>query len=196
VWDGWRVIEGHHDGGPFNRSAALNTAAALAGDWEVAVIADADSLVAPEQLAEALAYANETQRLVIAHSEWVNVEPHEVDGFLDRRALRWDDKRIICQRTVSSMLAVPRSVWDAVGGFDEGFVGYGYEDNAFAHACKIVTGDVHRVYGPVFHLSHEAQRKPFRETLRTDPNAQANRLRWRHYAAARTPEQIHAARDR
>lgn len=196
VWPGWRIVEGHHDGpGPFNRSAALNAAADLAGDWDVAVIADADSFVQSEQLAAAIALAKQTGMLTIAHSEWVNVHLDEIDDFLATRALRWDDKRLICHHTVSSMLAVPRELWDAVGGFDEAFKGYGYEDNAFARSCKLQAGGVERIFGPVYHLSHEAERQPFREHLR-DPHVQANKLRWREYLRAKTPEQIRALRDR
>ena len=36
------IIEGYHTDGLFNRSAAINTAARIAGDWDVAVIIDAD----------------------------------------------------------------------------------------------------------------------------------------------------------
>lgn len=196
VWDAeqWRVVEGHHDGpGPFSRSAALNTAAELAGDWDVAVITDADSLVHPGQLLDAITLAGETQRLVIAHDRWVNVSPDEHDAFLATRAVRWRDDREIYPMTVSSMLAMPRSVWDTVGGFDERFIGYGYEDNAFAKTCRVLTGEPLRMVGSVYHLSHEQDRPKLREQLR-DRHAQANRARWRQYAAAKTAQQIRAVR--
>jgi hypothetical protein len=40
-WDArpdYRVVEGEHTEGPFNRSAAINSAAKLAGNWDVADI--------------------------------------------------------------------------------------------------------------------------------------------------------------
>lgn len=45
-------VGSHDDGGPFNRSAALNVAAAEAGDWDLAVLADGDSFVGGEQVAD------------------------------------------------------------------------------------------------------------------------------------------------
>jgi hypothetical protein len=195
VWSRWRIVEGHHDGpGPFNRAAALNTAAELAGLWDVAVIADADSMVDQAQLVDAVRLAGESQRLVIAHDRWVNVHPDEHDHFLRTGALRWRDGRLICSMTVSSMLAVPRSVWDQVEGFDEAFAGYGFEDNAFARACRMLTGEPLRMFGTVYHLSHEDKRPGLTEQLRADPQVRANKQRWMRYAAAKRPDQIRAVR--
>ena len=59
-WDArpdYRVVEGEHTEGPFNRSAAINAAAKLAGNWDVAVIADADTWVPYAQLDEAVRLA-------------------------------------------------------------------------------------------------------------------------------------------
>lgn len=195
VWqpDGWHVVEGHHDGPrPFNRSAALNTAAQLAGHWQLAVIADADSLVDPRQLAGAIDLAAKTGRLVIAHSEWVNVTLDETDHFLASRALRHDDDRTIYRFTVSSMLVVPRHVWDTVHGFDERFTGWGCEDQAFARCCRILTGEPERMYGPVFHLDHDRPRADVHR--QHDSGYLANRALWRRYQAAKTPAQMRDVR--
>jgi hypothetical protein len=196
IWDtgGWQVVQGYDEGPhPFCRAAALNAAAELAGDWTVAVIADADSIVPTERVLAALELAEQAQRLVICHDRWVNVRPDEHDEFLRTRSLPWRDDREIFSMTVSSMLAVPRSVWDQVGGFDEQFIGYGYEDNAFTKACRVLTGEPLRMVGSVYHLSHEAQRPRLREQL-TDPSTKANRARWQRYALAKTPAQINALR--
>jgi len=48
------IIEGYHTDGLFNRSAAINTAARIAGDWDVAVIIDADVICDPERVKEIL----------------------------------------------------------------------------------------------------------------------------------------------
>lgn len=197
VWRNLGIVEGHHVGpGPFNRSAALNDAASQAGDWQTAVIADADSIVSHEQLWAAIGLAERTQRLVFAHSLWVNIDAHEVADFLDAGAVEWRDDRAVYHHTVSSMLAVPRSVWDAVGGFDEAFVGYGYEDNAFARACRVLTGDPLRIFGPVYHLAHDDSPRPRMSALAArDVCVAANRARWIKYKTAKTPEQIRALRE-
>ncbi len=193
VWPGWTVVEGHHDGpGPFNRSAALNTAASLAGDWTVAVIADADSFVPAAQLAGAVQFAAQSGLMVIAHSEWVNVEADECEALLAGGALRWRDERMVVHHGVSSMLAVPRAVWDQVGGFDERFTGWGWEDRAFARACKVLGDGVQRMHGTVYHLAHE---RPGAEANRTtDAAYRANRALWQRYRLARTVEQLRSVR--
>jgi hypothetical protein len=177
--------------GPFNRSAALNEAARAAGAWSTAVIADADSWVPRQQLDGAIAIAERTQQLTIAHDLWLNVEADELDDWLTTRTLRWSAKRMAVPLGVSSMLVVPRSVWDAVGGFDERFCGWGWEDRAFARACEVLTGGVQRVHGAVHHLAHE---RPAAESMRMyDPQYAANRTLWLTYRRAATVRQMHAA---
>ena len=51
------IIEGYHTEGLFNRSAAINTAAKIAGDWDVAVIIDADVICSPDRVKEAVTVA-------------------------------------------------------------------------------------------------------------------------------------------
>lgn len=188
VWADANVIEGHHDDDtPFNRSAALNTAADLAGNWDMAVIADADSLVHPTQLHAAVHAARTTGRVVIAHSRWVNVDLEEHDTFLNHGVLKHRDDRTFYEHTVSSMLVVPRPVWDAVNGFDAAhFRGWGVEDRAFMRAVKVISGDPVRLHGDVYHLAHD---RPAEDTNRHQSETfLANRGRYREYIAAGTPE--------
>lgn len=187
VWADANVIEGHHDDGtPFNRSAALNTAADIAGNWDMAVIADADSLVHPTQLHAAVHTAHTTGRVVIAHSRWINIDIDETDEFLNRGMLEHRDDRTFYEHTVSSMLVVPRRVWDATNGMDETFAGWGCEDRAWIRAARILTGDPIRIHGDVYHLAHD---RPTEDTQRAQsPLFLANRARLREYQAVTTPE--------
>lgn len=155
LWESEDVYEGYHTVGPFNRSAAINTAASEAGIWSCAVVADADTYIDKERLLAAIDLANDTQQLVIPHSRWVNVEKHEVDRFLDTKVLEWKKGRVIYSTTVSSILVVPRTVWDTVNGFDERFSGWGWEDTAFMHAVDHLTAGNIRLEGDVYHLAHD-----------------------------------------
>lgn len=194
VWRFTNVVEGHHDVvGPFNRSAALNKAASLADaqrPWNLAIVADADSFAPPAQLAGALHLAETTGRLVIAHSRWVNVDVDETTQFLDEGWLEHRDTRVAYSFTVSSLLVVPRPVWDAVHGFDENFTGWGREDNAFMRAVKVIAGAPLRMDGTVYHLAHD---RPTEDTSRhRSPLYQANERRWRTYQGARTVDAMRA----
>jgi GT2 family glycosyltransferase len=76
----------------------------------------------------------------------------------------------------SSMVAVPRDLFDRVGGFDPGFIGWGMEDVAFYLATRAVGGGAQRVTGPVWHLWHP----PSPEAKHT-PAYDANVRRLRDY---------------
>ena len=52
--------------GPFNRAAAINQAAERAGDWDVAVIIDTDTLVNPDAARTAVDVAHATGAMVVA----------------------------------------------------------------------------------------------------------------------------------
>jgi len=183
VWGRAHVMEGHHLDGPFNRSAAINTAAKKAGDWDIAVIADSDSFVHPEQLTAAVALAKKTRRLVIPHSRWVNVTMDESMEFLRSGQLLYDKKRDIYNATVSSVLVVPREVWDSVNGFDQRFKGWGWEDVAFMEAVEVLAQGHIRLEGSVYHLAHARPEADVNRQL--DPGYIANRNHWRNYKLAK-----------
>ncbi len=189
VWGFAAVYEGHDDSDqPFNRSLAINTAAKNAGGWDVAVIADADSFVPDIQLEAAISLAEETGRLVIPHSRWVNVEFDEVSSFLNTGHLLYDKKRTIYGSTVSSVLVVPRKVWETVNGFDQRFRGWGWEDVAFMEAVTVLAGGPVRLEGSVYHLAHD---RPEADTNRQlDAGYISNTNRWRQYKLAKTPGEI------
>lgn len=149
------IIEGHHDDGLFNRSAAVNRAAELAGDWDVAVLIDSDVICNPELLKDSIRLARETGKMVL---------PHDVRKDLNNRGTQmvmagfkgnWE--RFVHRRypdMVSSVVVIPRGLWDEVGGFDEAFRGWGYEDTAFAAAAETFGDGILRLQGEVWHLWH------------------------------------------
>lgn len=188
-WDDWPVYEGYHTEGAFNRSAAINAAAKLAGVWSVAVIADADTCINPQTLDSAIDIAEQTGKLVIPHSRWVNVEEDETDDFIASQVLHWNPDRIKYSLTVSSILVVPRGVWNTVNGFDERFVGWGWEDTAFMHAVDTLTGGHIRLEGDVYHLAHD---RPEADTNRqSDPYFLANSNHYRNmYKRITDPAQM------
>jgi hypothetical protein len=49
---------------------------------------------------------------------------------------------------------ITRELWDEVGGFDERFVGYGFEDTAFVHCAEVFFGPRERVAGHLLNMHH------------------------------------------
>lgn len=191
---GYRVVEGPHYEGPFNRSAATNLAAGLAGNWAVAVIADADTWVPTEQLDRAIALAQQTGKLVAAFSTVNEISQADTEQIMATRRLATPTGTIRSGEmlTQSSMLAVPRNLWEHVHGFDEGFRGWGGEDNAFWRACTLAAGEPLRIDGHAHHLWHPPSGD--RAQRRKDPLYQANWARWQRYAEATTIDQVLALR--
>jgi len=191
------IYIGESPAGLFNRSAAINHAATEAGDWDVAVICDSDTLVAPSQFEDAVARAHSTELLTSTLTRVVELTEESTDRFmadseLDPRGLRSVRTRKRELLTQSSVVAVPRRLWDAVGGFDEEFCGWGCEDNAFWLAAGIVgghgkaNGNPSRISGPAYHLWHP----PATKIKILDPAFRSNSRRLRRYRKARTPEHL------
>jgi glycosyltransferase involved in cell wall biosynthesis len=189
---GYRIVEGHHVEGPFNRSVALNLAAQIAGNWDVAIIADSDAWVSSEQLHAATKLARETNRLVAAFDE-----VHEIDRDTTFDVLHGSGlpdslpaKRIRTVKnapteTQSVMLAVPRNLWEQVRGFDPVHNGWGGEDCSFWRACEIATGTPLRVEGPVWMLWHEPASREHQP---------ANAARFQLYRQAQNLADVHRLR--
>lgn len=186
---GWPVVEGHHDGeGPFCMSVAANRAAAAAGAWTVAAFVGADTLPGHvRQVQAAVTVAGETGLLVFPHDRYQALSEKGTDQVLSGLPLaeaepEWEP----WPNTFSSLLVIPRKVWDAVGGFDERFVGYGWEDLAFWAACCAVAGGYDRVPGTVYHLWHERVAAERDEA----PEWPANEALGRRYLAAKASRDL------
>ena len=174
--------------GPFNRSAAINEAARAAGDWDVAVVCDSDTVVPPAHLDEAVVAAHATGLLASALSSVVELTRRSTDRLLadedtDPATLGKIRTRRKEDLTQSSVLAIPRALWDAVGGFDEQFCGWGCEDNAFWIAATLMGGAKPlRTNGSAYHLWHEKASK----IKLLDPIFRTNFFRLRRYGKAET----------
>ena len=192
------LIVGHHDGGPYNRSAAINTAARSAGDWDVAIIADSDTWVPVSQLTDAVRQAGTGGQLVSALTAVAELDARctaeILSGCVDFLNIGLERVRSGELDTQSSMLAVPRALWDNIGGFDERFAGWGGEDNAFWRAATILGGRPNRVDGYAYHLWH--QMAISRQERRKDPEYQANYQLWHRYSLANNAQALRRTQGR
>lgn len=179
----WRIVEGHHDVGPFNRSAAVNRAAIEAGRWDVAVIIDADVLADPDAATHAATIAAATGRLVVSHNERIMLNKAGTSKILGGYRGPWRKPAFVdtvFTDSVSCCIAIPRALWDEIGGFDEHFVGWGFEDTAFQVAAETFGGPLIRLVSGLYHLHHTLAP----ETDRSSPLCRANMQRRDAYLAA------------
>jgi hypothetical protein len=158
----WDIVEGHHDEGSFNRSAAVNRAAETAGSWDVAVVIDSDVMLRKSLVQRAVDMAAENGRVTWPHRRWRGISEDWTRRIIaDRQQYGPEfedvDLDVLVERTNplswSCCIAIPRAVWDDLGGFDERFKGWGFEDMAFQSVVVGLYG-YDRLEGDVIHLWH------------------------------------------
>jgi mannosyltransferase OCH1-like enzyme len=175
------IFEGHHNHGPFNRSAAINRAAADAGDWDVALIIDADIIPNAEAVERIVDVARTTGRMAVSHTRRVMLGRKMTEAILDGYTGNWERGHPLAYTdSCSCCIAVPHTLWDAIGGFDEQFVGWGYEDSAFGAYAKAKGGPIHYETSTLYHLWHEESP----EAIESSPLRHANEMRLRQIHAA------------
>lgn len=165
------VFTGPGPDGPFNRSAAINEAAAAAGEWDVALIVDTDVMLHESQVRAAIDLAAETGRLTFAFTEYRKVSPQMTERVLGGYKGSWSSgtrgRPMLTHQ--SSCLAVTRDLWDRIGGFDDRCEGWGQDDAIFAHCARVLGGGCERVPGTVWHLHHTVSP----HTSKADPGHRA-----------------------
>lgn len=183
------IYEGYHfaEEGPFNRSQAVNRASALAdrdGRWDLALIIDADTISDPRAVRASLRHAEKTGTLGIAHDHRYMMNESGTKKILAGDRGSWIGKRdvqIVYKDSISCAVAVRRDAWDLVQGFDERFVGWGFEDTAFRIAVETMTGiKLKTERADCFHLWHPLSP----EATKRSPTYTANHILKRRYDMA------------
>jgi len=163
---GWPIFEADSEG-IWNRSQAINRASTLAGDWEQAVVIDADTVHEPYMLLNAIYLLRNNPGSVVPWTVRWKLSESGTERFLARgvrgvpRHNRDDlDKQDGTPLRIHVLyrggtIAVSRESWELVGGFDERFEGWGHEDVAFRVALNTLTPTrVREIRGSIWHLWH------------------------------------------
>ncbi len=175
----------------FSRSRAINQAARQAiGD--VLILADADTTIDAGALHMGLVIAIDWP-WVIPYTKYFNLDERST-----RRILNSGKTEIPPNFTyehliphpaqapygdpVSGVVIVNKAAFEAAGGFDERFQGWGYEDNAFTAAMETLVAPARRVpNGAVYHLWHPVAPG----TTWDSPTIEQNKKRFKQYERAR-----------
>lgn len=186
----FEVVIGEHLDGSFNRSAAINQAAER--DWDLAIIADSDTWVPAKQLHNAIQTAKVTGKLVAAFNAVVELSQPCTDNLLSGRltingSFEATKVRTRDMETQSSMLVIPRKLWDQGPIFDERFKGWGGEDSAAWKTCSLLAGEPIRVSGNAYHLWHSPAKGKFQGI-----DYKRNLNLWRRYEQASTVDELRA----
>lgn len=161
---GWPIYTGDSVG-PWARAAAVNAASAAAGDWDLALVADCDTIPDPGSIYRAMDWIRSTGGAARPHAErWMLTK----EGSLlaaQRGPGAIKPKHLGKLYPGGGLLVITREAWDKVGGFDEDFIGWGYEDSAMTMSLMKL-GLWERLPGEAWHLWHSGeQNKPRRESM-------------------------------
>lgn len=143
-----------NQGPSFDGANARNIAAKTAGDWDVALYADADVVLESlDQADAAIMRCYRTGAYTVAYSHLSYMTAEGTTNAIERDFISPNDWVDAIAMTWECCFAVRRDIFDQVGGFDEGFRGWGYQVQAFFYAYGTFGGR-ERIEGRLFHLDH------------------------------------------
>jgi hypothetical protein len=151
---GMPVFTGEPRGEAWARGQALNAASEAAGAWDVALIADCDTIPEPLSIERAFYWVSKTGGAVRPHMQRAMLNAAGTLVFLQRGAdYLIERKHYNRSYPGGGLLVLTRAAWEAVGGYDEDFIGWGYEDSDFnLRLLRHSAWD--RIPGRAWHLFH------------------------------------------
>jgi glycosyltransferase involved in cell wall biosynthesis len=140
--------------------AAMRNLLLDASSGEVCVIIDADSYASREYLRSALAAVQSKQCWCGAES-FAYLTPEQTRRVYATNTLPASPQTPRVNRyCTGGVLVVPRAAIAAVNGYDEHFVGWGYEDTCFGLSLDILWAPRVRIAGNAGHLWHPERVRP------------------------------------
>nr|WP_010283356.1 galactosyltransferase-related protein [Bacillus timonensis] len=181
------VIGNDTTGQLFSRSKAINNAARKASG-SIYVIADADIVYNPIILYKAIDLLKYNVPWIIPYNRIKYLTEDGTHQLLNSTAI-WPFKAEIefyhdHYSHVGGLNVISKKNFEIVGGFDERFIGWGGEDDAFASSVNSLCGDYHRMKEDLYHIWHPPAAKFF-----NNPHYKANKLLSNRYLQASNSEE-------
>ncbi len=172
---------------PYCRSWSFNVAVPKAAG-SVLILHDNDMLVPERYAFEALQRVEEGSSFVdLKRFIFYMREQDTKRVFATGRVPAHGVPATVVQNLTGGSIVVKRAAYDAIGGFDESYVGWGGEDNDFFDRAVFHGGVDRFTYLPILHLQHAPQPgklalstsaiKRYQEMERVDPAERIARLR-------------------
>lgn len=168
----------------FNPSEARNRGclSAIADGCEVLAALDADTLFDPTSIRDAIEIATSQNVVCYPYTTFVDLSYAETDNFIRSLLDPFPNREVLLGQDISlhvgSGWVMTAEMFKTINGWDENFVGWGYEDTAFQEAHrKLIGRELERASGRCFRLYH---------ANRDMSRLQDNRERFTLYETAKT----------
>lgn len=164
-WTGWEVHTADDGLEPFSRAASINLAV-MEHPADVLVVADADILIATDQVRAAVELAAWSPGMVVAFDRWAHLTESGTQYVLDGFLGSWEPFiDVTLDKTVSCCVALSRETWELSGGFDPRFRAWGFEDVQLEIVCATLAAPTRWIPGSAYHLFHKTEQERPPENL-------------------------------
>jgi len=144
------------EGDPYKRAQTFNEGAAAARG-RILVLHDNDMLVPERYAAEIVAHADAGWEAIDLKRFIFYLTESETARVLREQKLQLDERsEVVIQNLRGGSVAITKSGYEAIGGFDEEFVGWGGEDLDFWERAETLRA-TRFGYLPIVHLWHAPQ---------------------------------------
>ena len=149
------ICVGEDDSEVFNRSKARNNAFEISTNNIICII-DADTIIPPESVFDGINICTKNSTWVIPYYNYFNLTREYSQRFMMSDSLPLEDELEFDFKILSwaGALILDREMYHKVGGYDERFEGWGWEDVAFRVALDNKIGRHLRCGSYVAHLWH------------------------------------------
>lgn len=141
---------------PFNRAASRNRGVSQAGEG-VVVVCDADTIPERKPLLEAIEQASRDKLLHLPYTHYRALSPAGTAAVVNGTPVAECPTEIEGDGSQGGVLVMDTEAWRSVGGMDERFTGWGFEDTSFCVTVQALCGGVIRHEGNIHHLWHPSE---------------------------------------
>jgi len=171
--DAWSMSGSRNDGVNLAKNAGC----------DIIILSDADTFPQLDSVKKAIKAALVDNKIHIPYQETHFLYSKESERFLNHDKLYYYHALISFTECSGINIFTPLA-WELIGGGDEKFNGWGYEDTAMNYAHNIIHGSYYISHvGKTIKTWHDLQ-------SRDDVNAQNNKLLYNFYETKKTPEEI------
>lgn len=153
------IVIGDNEG-EFNRSAARN-AGVNKSTSEISVVIDADNFIKHENIYYAINLAKQKNSLIKPFKFFGYITEESTENFykfFDILDIQYNFINEPQKGFTGGAYVMKKSLWQSIGGMDEGFIGWGAEDDAFHILANDKLGKIIYGEGTDIHLYHPAYR--------------------------------------